>query len=172
MSVRDEILQVTVLLLAYGALCCVARTSTPVVVVLSGSMHPALRTGDLALIAAKPDSDRYAVGDVVVFDVVGRAVPIVHRIVALRGPRCFVTKGDANAGDDVRGGLLAPRQLCVDADAVRGRVLLRVPWLGFPAMWVSSWAHGRLIAATLVGATLLREWLADRRAARVPIHAS
>jgi signal peptidase len=68
-------------------------------VVTSGSMAPAINTGDLVIVADEPD-DSYSVGDVVtyVFSEDGRLV--THRLVAKSTDGTFTIKGDANAMQD------------------------------------------------------------------------
>ncbi|KAJ9434900.1 Signal peptidase complex catalytic subunit sec11, partial [Diplonema papillatum] len=54
-------------------------SESPIVVVLSGSMRPAFERGDLLLLTLL-DEEPYVAGDVIVFKVEGREIPIVHRI--------------------------------------------------------------------------------------------
>ena len=83
-------------------------------VVLSGSMEPELSVNDLIVVRA---SDRYAVGDVVVYQSKGEL--IVHRVVELNGQE-VVTKGDANNAAD------AP----IAYEQLKGKVVGRVPGVG------------------------------------------
>ena len=57
-------------------------TPTPMAAVLSGSMEPQLQRGDLLLGTGPAD---LSPGDIVIFSVPGREVPIVHRIVDVSG---------------------------------------------------------------------------------------
>jgi signal peptidase I len=64
-------------------------------------MEPAFYRGDLILLSAAAE---YAVGDIVVYNVPGQPIPIVHRVLETRaaGVRTlFLTKGDNNAVDDL-----------------------------------------------------------------------
>lgn len=54
-------------------------SSSPIVVVLSGSMEPAFQRGDLLFLWNR--NQRAEVGEVVVYNVKGKEVPIVHRVV-------------------------------------------------------------------------------------------
>ena len=54
-------------------------SSSPIVVVLSGSMEPAFQRGDLLFLWNR--SERAEVGEIVVYNVRGKEVPIVHRVV-------------------------------------------------------------------------------------------
>lgn len=53
-------------------------SSSPIVVVLSGSMEPAFQRGDLLFLWNR--SPRAEVGEVVVYNVRGKDIPIVHRV--------------------------------------------------------------------------------------------
>merc|ERR1712183_488654 len=85
----------------------VTLSESPIVVVLSGSMEPGFRRGDLLFLSLW-DNEPYAAGDVLVFKVEGRDIPIVHRVI--RSHRrtddeygkdfYLLTKGDNNAVDD------------------------------------------------------------------------
>lgn len=93
-------------------------------VVLSGSMEPSISTGD-AIIVQHVSTSRIAAGDVITFRVEGETTPTTHRVVEVvddGDSSAFRTKGDANENVDPR---------VVPADAVVGRVLVVIPYLGF-----------------------------------------
>lgn len=54
-------------------------SSSPIVVVLSGSMEPAFQRGDLLFLWNR--GERAEVGEIVVYNVRGKDIPIVHRTV-------------------------------------------------------------------------------------------
>lgn len=91
--------------------------------ILSGSMNPALKTGDLVVVSPV-DSDAIRPGDII-----GYHPPIdpdslmVHRVsqVEQGNPPSFQTKGDANPSPDA---------YLVSSDNVVGRVRLHLPWVG------------------------------------------
>lgn len=56
-------------------------SSSPIVVVLSGSMEPAFQRGDLLFLWNRNMYDETKVGEVVVYNVRGKDIPIVHRVV-------------------------------------------------------------------------------------------
>ena len=124
--------------------------------VMSGSMQPAIRTGDLVIDEhiAPLEARR---GDVVTFvDPTDRRRLITHRVRHLRrqGSRvAFVTKGDANN---------TVERWSVPVEGRIGRVALRVPKLGYAAAW-SRGPYGRLMlvvlpAICLAGIQLHRIW--------------
>lgn len=76
----------------------------------TGSMEPTIKTGSYVLI--KP-TEEIKTGQVIMFDQVGSAVPIVHRVVAVNaGGQTLTTRGDANGADDAS----------IDRSQVRGVV--------------------------------------------------
>lgn len=54
-------------------------SQSPIVVVLSGSMEPAFQRGDLLFLWNRAKETR--IGEVVVYSVKGKDIPIVHRVV-------------------------------------------------------------------------------------------
>lgn len=125
-------------------------TDTPQVAVTTGSMEPIYHgyessgkwNGDLLIVKRFPAAD-YKVGDVIVFDAPGQGIPIVHRIIAVyvdtaENVRYFKTYGDNNSNldpwyntDDI------PAQLengWIREDAIHGRVILRIPNVGWLAL--------------------------------------
>ncbi len=65
----------------WKGLMVVTGSESPIVVVLSGSMEPAFHRGDLLLLTHDPDPEApIRVGDIVVFKIEGREIPIVHRV--------------------------------------------------------------------------------------------
>ena len=116
-------------------------------VVLSGSMEPAISTGDIVVVEKIPPADA-RVGDVVSFqspDVPGKI--ITHRVVDVRAvgeELRFVTKGDANN---------ATERWSIVRTGTIGRAQYLVPKLGYVTNRVGS-TYGRL-AFIVVPALLL-----------------
>jgi signal peptidase I len=123
--------------------------------VMSGSMEPAIDTGDAVVVKRIAPSDA-RLGDVVTFpDPRGSGRLLTHRVRGVqRGAVVrFVTKGDANHEVE---------RWKVRSDATIGRVLYRVPQAGRAAHLARSPA-GRIalvgIPAVLLGLwTLVRIW--------------
>ncbi|MFA4936993.1 MAG: signal peptidase I [Patescibacteria group bacterium] len=92
-------------------------------VVQSGSMEPAIKTGSVVLV--KPASS-YQVGDVITFGPVSKTkLPTTHRIVEIRqenNRNVYLTKGDANSSTDIRE---------VRIRDIMGKVLFSVPYVGY-----------------------------------------
>jgi signal peptidase I len=81
---------------------------SPIVVVLSGSMEPVFHRGDLLVLNNRKKV--VDVGDVVVYNVKGRDIPIVHRVIKQHWTdkdgkgvekQYLLTKGDNNPTDDI-----------------------------------------------------------------------
>ncbi|KAI1714181.1 peptidase s24-like domain-containing protein [Ditylenchus destructor] len=88
--------------LFWKALATWTGVAMPSTVVLSGSMKPAFYRGDVLFITNDPKRE-LQVGDIVVFKLSNKNVPIVHRIIKLfqSGESVkFLTKGDNNRVDD------------------------------------------------------------------------
>lgn len=95
-------------------------------VVLSGSMEPTLRVGDLAVVGPVRQ-DQLMVGDVISYRTAQRPdVVVTHRLVRIgvdeRQRPALQTKGDANDSAD---------QVLVEPGAVLGRVAYGVPMVGY-----------------------------------------
>ncbi|KAF7152279.1 hypothetical protein RHSIM_Rhsim01G0073100 [Rhododendron simsii] len=94
---------VTSALIIWKGLMCITGSESPVVVVLSGSMEPGFKRGDILFLHMGKDPIR--AGEIVVFNVDGREIPIVHRVIKVHerqdtGEVDVLTKGDNNYGDD------------------------------------------------------------------------
>jgi signal peptidase I len=131
--------------------------------ILSGSMEPAIGTGDLVLDERISAADA-RVGDVITFPEPGTRRLITHRLVHKRvasGLARMRTKGDAND---------APERWSIPADGQIGRVAFSVPKGGY----VSAYVNGRdvqlmlvVVPALLLGILeLVRIWRPGPREAR------
>lgn len=137
----------------WKGLVLVTGSPSPIVVVLSGSMEPGMARGDILFLNQPKDS--LHCGDIVVYNVDDREIPIVHRIVKMHhragngdhdgvkssaSPTHFLgsrknathvdilTKGDNNYGDD-RG--LYPRGVeWLNTGHVMGKVVGFLPHVG------------------------------------------
>lgn len=132
--------------------------------VMSGSMEPAVHTGDV--VVNRPISPLEArPGDVVTFrDPDGGDRFITHRVRRIHardGRVGFVTKGDANT---------ATERWSVPAGGEIGRVEHRLPRLGYALVWARA-PRARLILiavpALLLGAFLIAEIWRPRRTERL-----
>ncbi|KNE72507.1 signal peptidase I [Allomyces macrogynus ATCC 38327] len=99
-------------------------------------MEPAFGRGDL-LFLAKPSTD-FQVGDIVVYTLEGREIPIVHRVLNVHtsldgdAKQYLLTKGDNNrASDYALYGEYQPGKLWITNDEVVGKVYGYAPYVGY-----------------------------------------
>ena len=78
-QVLNFLLVLSTAFMLWKSLSVLSNSPSPIVVVLSGSMEPAFQRGDLLFLWNR---DRTAeVGEIVVYNVKGKDIPIVHRVV-------------------------------------------------------------------------------------------
>jgi signal peptidase I len=77
----------------WKSLSVISDSPSPIVVVLSGSMEPAFQRGDLLFLWNRGKAAE--VGEIVVYNVRGKDIPIVHRVVRSYGPD---TAGEVSKG--------------------------------------------------------------------------
>ncbi|TLS24379.1 hypothetical protein PpBr36_09040 [Pyricularia pennisetigena] len=112
---------------------------SPIVVVLSGSMEPAFQRGDLLFLWNRNIVQETDVGEIVVYNVKGKDIPIVHRIVRKFGvgPKAkLLTKGDNNAADDTE--LYAKDQDYLERKDIIGSVVAYIPFVGYVTIMLSE----------------------------------
>lgn len=97
------ILLILILTLLLNFMMPVITGSTQLLIVLSGSMHPVMRVGDMVVVESKLPNEIHA-GDVIAYNDPGGTpnVMITHRVMAITEgeERLFQTKGDANEEQD------------------------------------------------------------------------
>jgi signal peptidase len=153
----------------------VTYCESPVVVVLSGSMEPTFARGDLLVLSNRRPVE---IGDVVVYLLSGRTIPIVHRLHHLHVPstdvyttspgswptaaaapiasasrRLLVTKGDNNDGDDLPFFHQASRDKdFLHQEEVLGYVVAQIPYAGYGTILVNDipWAKYVLVGALAI----------------------
>ncbi|ORD95057.1 Signal peptidase complex catalytic subunit SEC11 [Enterospora canceri] len=123
----------------WKAFCCVYRNDSPIVCVLTQSMEPGFKRGDILLLGhrSRDGSRPFHVGDTSVYSIRRGSIPIVHRVIKedMTTNQCL-TKGDNNAGDDVS--LYRPGQKVLNPEDMETTVLGYVPFFGMPTIWISS----------------------------------
>ncbi|KAH7572367.1 hypothetical protein ACOSQ2_015740 [Xanthoceras sorbifolium] len=119
-------------LIIWKGLICITGSESPVVVVLSESMEPGFQRGDILFLRMSKDPIR--AGEIVVFNIQGRDIPIVHRVIEVHerqvtGEVDVLTKGDNNPGDDRM--LYAYGQRWVKRQHIMGRAVGFLPYVGW-----------------------------------------
>ena len=151
-------------------------SESPIVVVLSGSMEPGIYRGDLLLLNNRTTAKApLSTGDIVVYNLQERTVPIVHRIISVRerSPaevgeaaddhdgrgvcQFLLTKGDNNLGDDR--GLYARGQMWLRRRDIVGRVTFIIPKVGFFTILLNAWPWAKYV---IIGALSIAVILTSR----------
>jgi len=134
---------------------CILNTEAPVVVVLSGSMEPAMYRGDMVMLS-RPSAG-FDTGDVVVFNFGEREIPIIHRIVSKHEPiddePYYLTKGDNNSVNDR--GLYEPGQLWLREHMLIGKAIAYFPNMGMITIWLNDYPAFRV---AFIGFVILTIW--------------
>jgi signal peptidase I len=136
-------------LVSWAVMYPAARGWAPVAIT-SGSMGPAIDTGDIVLVAPI-DARRMAPGMVVVYDAPNGDGTITHRIDEIMATGELVTRGDRNAHADST--LVAPSR-------VIGAGRLVVPLVGMPQVWAANdqWLHFGGASILLAAAIWISRW--------------
>lgn len=108
-------------------------------VVASGSMAPAIRTGDVVVTRAPTADHKIGAPAVVLHRPVGTDRLVLHRVVGLDESGRYLTRGDANRTLDVP----------VPAHQVVGVGALVVPLVGTPLLWFDEGRHLALLVLLL-----------------------
>ncbi|KAL9619935.1 MAG: hypothetical protein Q9160_005492 [Pyrenula sp. 1 TL-2023] len=141
----------------WKSLSVMSSSPSPIVVVLSGSMEPAFQRGDLLFLWNR---DREAeVGEIVVYNVKGKDIPIVHRVVrkyeqgASVSPM-LLTKGDNNVADDTE--LYARDQSYLNRTSdIIGSVRGYVPAVGYVTIMLSEHPWLKTVMLGLMGVMVM-----------------
>ena len=150
----------------WKALALFTESPSPVVVVLSGSMEPIFHRGDLLVLSNR--KKHVDIGDVVVYNVKGRDIPIVHRVIKQHTTKdtketgvekqYLLTKGDNNPTDDLE--LYARGQIHLDREEeIIGLVEGFMPYVGMVTIWMNEikWIKYSVIGGLGLLAILQRE---------------
>jgi len=140
----------------WKGLSVVSNSPSPIVVVLSGSMEPAFERGDLLFLWNRGMDTQ--IGEVVVYNVRGKDIPIVHRVVRRFGggetPLQLLTKGDNNAADDTE--LYAQGQNYLEREKdVIGSVIGYVPLVGYVTILLSEYPWLKTAMLGIMGLTVV-----------------
>lgn len=131
----------------------ITNCPSAVVVVISGSMEPGYSRGDVLLLHHRFDLSPVQVSDIVVFDLPGRHIPIVHRVVALHrrardNKLLLLTKGDNNVYNDIH--LYGNAGDWVEEDWIIGKSYAYVPRLGYITILLAETSGLRYLSVVLI----------------------
>lgn len=100
------------------------------IAIASDSMNPVIYKGDSVIIEKNDGNKIYKEDEIISFDYNGRNT--IHRIVGIEkkdGTYYYHTKGDSNNAEDV---------VLVPINNVYGKVLFKIPLIGYPAVLISE----------------------------------
>eukprot|EP00985_Skeletonema_marinoi_P025668 scaffold19080_cov158-Skeletonema_marinoi.AAC.1 len=163
-------------LMIWKGLMFMTKSESPVVVVLSGSMEPAFQRGDILFL--NNSVEKVFVGDVVVFKIKDRDIPIVHRILKVHekddGRVELLTKGDNNRVDDrcgimnvhsnnniifvprpSRRGLYAPGQLWLEREDILGKAVGTLRYVGMVTIALNDYPVLKYVLVGMMGLFVL-----------------
>lgn len=160
----------------WKGLSVITNSPSPIVVVLSGSMEPAFQRGDLLFLWNRNLWRETDVGEIVVYNVKDKDIPIVHRVVRkfglgyvfrqvrsllfvllsrltnhglYRASAKLLTKGDNNLSDDV--GLYPPGTEYLQRDDIIGSVVAYIPFVGYVTIMLSEHPSLKAVMLGLMG---------------------
>jgi len=138
-------------LMIWKGLMYATNSESPVVVVLSGSMETAFQRGDILFLTNYEDPIR--VGEIVVFKVKDKDIPIVHRVIKIHekanGDFDLLTKGDNNRVDDV--GLYAPGQRWLSRSDIMGRAKGVLRYMGMITIVLNDYPALKFVVIGIMG---------------------
>jgi signal peptidase len=140
------IILILLVVLAYLPLYVPGLLGYETFAIVSGSMEPTIPTGSLVFVKdALPDD--LEPGDVISFrNDIGEGTVITHRLVEKQEEnQCLITKGDANATND-----LQP----IPYGNLIGQVIASIPFLGFLTTFVAS-IQGKIVMVVILGIAVL-----------------
>jgi len=142
-------------LMIWKTLMILTGSESPIVVVLSGSMEPAFQRGDLLFLYMSEAPIR--VGEIIVFKLEGRDIPIVHRVLKVHerhdGNVELLTKGDNNPVDDR--GLYPSGQLWLNREHVIGRAKGFLPYVGMVTIIMNDFPYLKYLLIGVLGLFVL-----------------
>ena len=142
-------------LMIWKSLMVVTSSESPVVVVLSGSMEPAFHRGDILFLHM--GFTPFRAGDIVVFKVADRDIPIVHRVIKVHekesGEVDLLTKGDNNRVDDR--GLYAPGQRWLEREDILGKAVGTLRYVGMVTIALNDYPVLKYVLVGMMGLFVL-----------------
>ncbi|SGY25818.1 BQ5605_C018g08670 [Microbotryum silenes-dioicae] len=144
-------------LMIWKGLGVICNTESPIVVVLSESMEPAIQRGDL-LFLTMPRKAPLKLGDITVYKIPGTPIPIVHRVIEVHDHRrntteqWILTKGDNNMADDVD---LYNGIKYLQRSHIVGKVQGYVPYVGYVTIMMNDFPKLKYALLAILGGAVL-----------------
>lgn len=118
-------------------------------------MEPAFQRGDILFL--NNNMRNILVGDVIVFKIKDREIPIVHRVLKLHQKEDttveLLTKGDNNRVDDR--GLYAPGQLWLQREDIMGKTVGTLRYIGMVTIALNDYPILKYVLVGLMGLFVL-----------------
>ncbi|CAP71768.1 uncharacterized protein PODANS_6_7190 [Podospora anserina S mat+] len=141
----------------WKGLSVISDSPSPIVVVLSGSMEPAFQRGDLLLLWNRNLFTETSVGEVVVYNVRDKDIPIVHRVISKFGTGFVIPRQwwlfmgiYNNDSDDTK--LYAPGQNYLVREDIIGRsVVGYMPFVGYVTIMLSEHPWMKTVMLGIMG---------------------
>lgn len=134
-------------LITYKILMLISNSESPIVVVLSGSMEPGVHRGDLLVLTNHERQQRLTSGDIVVYKIPGRDIPIVHRLIKVHEDSNLdvdvLTKGDNNIPDDRE--LYGHGRKWLQRPMIIGRAFAFLPYAGMLTILMNDYPALRYV---------------------------
>eukprot|EP01132_Coremiostelium_polycephalum_P009958 gene9958-12210_t len=145
---------VSTALMIWKFLMIVSGSESPIVVVLSASMTPAFHRGDLLYLDM--EDGPFRVGEIVVFKLEGKEIPIVHRIIEIHekenGDVDILTKGDHNNVHD-RGLYGGPNW--INREHIIGRAKGYLPYVGMVTIVMHDYPQLKILLVAVLALIVL-----------------
>ncbi|OWM81832.1 hypothetical protein CDL15_Pgr007870 [Punica granatum] len=114
-----------------------------------------LTQGDILFLHMNEDPIR--AGDIVVFNIKGKTIPVVHRVIQVHEQQnnkeiYVLTKGDINKKDDRLGGIYGSGQLWLQRQHIMGRAIGFLPYEGWVTIVLTE---NPIVKYVLIGALSL-----------------
>ena len=155
-------------LMIWKSLILYTGSESPVVVVLSGSMEPAFYRGDILFL--RQDPGPFLIGDIVVFKIQGKDIPIVHRVheihIHSNSSRRWGGEGEGGEGDEevvellTKGdnnqvhdswGIYNPGQMWLTRRDIMGRAVGFLPYFGMITIWLTDFPIVKFVLLGVMG---------------------
>lgn len=168
---RIVILVALVFVVTYGGMAVasfIMRTESPIMVVPSTSMVPTLNVGDIVIIKGV-DPKTITVGTIIVFQIPGGSINIIHRVVGIVNvgdTLAFVTQGD-NRMTNPMPDPWSP----VPEKNVKGVLVARIPYIGYVTLALQG-PLGIILIAFLIFLMIALEYHSSRKKEAEPARPS
>lgn len=143
----------------YILIVTVAGTRAPINLVLTGSMEPSIKPGDIMLVTGYIEP---RLNDIIVYAFNNTEIPIMHRVSATKidsdGNILYRTKGDNNSVDDYYGNIYPPGEKWVHNNIIIGTVRGQIPYIGLPLLLIAPYfSYVRAVLLLILVIQILRD---------------